>query len=161
VRELSFLEAVDIFRAEPTEKVVPFGNAEPTHYVQVRSALALYTADQQREHQEERPKIGGRDNDAKKAAAFLREVRPAMPDDEARAVADRLKQMVERGTYNQLADALNRMSRKHKKEPIPTIKIVEQLEDLDTRYSQSQQSQPTASHIANTTAEIILSETFV
>lgn len=159
-RELSFLEAVDIFRAEPTEQAVPFSDAEPTHYAQVRSALALYAADQQREHQEERPKIGGRDNDAKKAAAFLREVRPAMPDDEARAVVDRLKQMVERGTYNQLADALNRMSRKHKKEPIPTIKIVEQLEDLDTRYSQPQQSQPTASHIANTTAEIILSETF-
>ena len=160
-RELSFLEAVDIFRAEPTEKAVPFADAEPTHYAQVRSALTLYTVDQQREHQEERPKIGGRDNDAKKAAAFLREVRPAMPDDEARAVADRLKQMVERGTYNQLADSLNRMSRKHKKEPIPTIKIVEQLEDLDTRYSQPQPSQPTASHIANTTAEIILSETFI
>jgi len=161
VRELSFLEAVDIFRAEPTEKAVPFGDAEPTHYAQVRSALTLYVAEQQREHQEERPKIGGRDNDAKKAAAFLREVRPSMPDDEARAVADRLKQMVERGTYNQLADALNRMSRKHKKEPIPIIKIVEQLEDLDTRYSQPQPSQPTASHIANTTAEIILSETFI
>ena len=161
VRELSFLEAVDIFRAEPSEKAVPFVDVAPIHYAQVRSALALYTADQQREHQEERPKIGGRDNDAKKAAAFLREVRPSMPDDEARAVADRLKQMVERGTYNQLADALNRMSRKHKKEPIPTIKIVEQLEDLDTRYSQPQQSQPTASHIANTTAEIILSETFI
>lgn len=160
-RELSFLEAVDIFRAEPTEKAVPFADAEPTHYAQVRSALALYAADQQREHQEERPKIGGRDNDAKKAAAFLREVRPAMPDDEARSVADRLKQMVERGTYNQLADALNRMSRKNKKEPIPTIKIVEQLEDLDNRYSQPQQSQPTASHIANTPAEIILSETFI
>ena len=83
-----------------------------------------------------------------------------MPDDEARAVADRLKQMVERGTYNQLADALIRMSRKHKKEPIPTIKIVEQLEDLDTRYSQPQKTQPTASHIANNTAEIVLPETF-
>ena len=160
-RELSFLEAVDIFRAEPDEKAVPFGDAEPIHYAQVRNALSQYAIEQQREHQEERPKIGGRDNDAKKAAAFLREVRPAMPDDEARAVADRLKQMVERGTYNQLADALIRMSRKHKKEPIPTIKIVEQLEDLDTRYSQPQQTQPTAPHIANTTAEIILSETFV
>ena len=85
---------------------MPFADAEPTHYAQVRSALSLYTSDQQREHQEERPKIGGRDNDAKKAATFLREVRPAMPDDEARSVADRLKQMVERGTYNQLADAL-------------------------------------------------------
>ena len=159
-RELSFLEAVDIFRAEPTEKAVPFSGAEPTHYAQVRSALALYTADQQREHQEERPKIGGRDNDAKKAAAFLREVRPAMPDDEARAVADRLKQMVERGTYNQLADALNRMSRKHKKEPIPTIKIVEQLEDLDTRYSQPQ-PETTTKQVAHTTADIILSETFI
>ena len=72
-----------------------------------------------------------------------------------------MKQLVERGTYNQLADALNRMSRKHKKEPIPTIKIVEQLEDLDTRYSQPQQTQPTASHITNTPAEIILSETFI
>ena len=161
VRELSFLEAVDIFHAEPTEKAVPFGDAEPIHYAQVRNALSQYAIEQQREHQEERPKIGGRDNDAKKAAAFLREVRPAMPDDEARAVADRLKQMVERGTYNQLADALNRMSRKHKKEPIPIIKIVEQLEDLDTRYSQPQPSQPAASHIANTTAEIILSETFI
>lgn len=88
-------------------------------------------------------------------------MRPSLPDDEARTVCDRLKQLVERGTYNQLADALNRLSRKHKKEPIPIIKIVEQLEDLDTRYRQSQQPQPTTPQTAHITADIILSETFI
>lgn len=160
IRELSFLEAADIFYAEPEEKSVPFGDSEPLHYEQVQTALKQYTLDQQREHQDDKPKIGSKDNDAKKAAAFLREIRP-MLDDEGRHTVDRLKQLVERGTYNQLADALIRMSKKQKKELAPVIKILEQLEELDTRYSQPQQSQPTASHIANTTAEIILSETFI
>ena len=156
--ELSFLEAADIFHAEPDEKAVPFGESIQRHYEQVQSAIRQYTLDQQREYQEDKLKIGSKDNDAKKAAAFLREVRP-MLDEEGRSILDRLKQMVERGAYNQLADALNRISRKQKKEPMPLIKIQEQLEELDRRYSQSQ-PQTETKQVAYTTADIILSETF-
>lgn len=160
-RELSFLEAVDIFRADPSEKAIPFGDAESRHYEQVRNAMAKYNADQQHEYREERPKIGGRDNDAKKAAAFLREIRPALAnDDEARTTLDRLKQLVERGTYNQLADALNRMARKHKKTPFTVIDIVEQLETLENRYGTHTVTTPTRPSVA-AIADIILSETFI
>ena len=162
VRELSFLDAVGLFRAEPMERAVPFGDNEQRHYEQVRSAMAQYTADQQHQYREERPKIGGRDNDAKKAAAFLREVRPSlMNDDEARRTLDRLKQLIERGTYNRLADHLNRMSRKHKKTPMSTIDIVEQLEVLDQRYSENSTAQATSKPAVAATADVILSETFV
>ena len=157
-RELSFLEAADIFYAKPDEKAEPFGNREPIHYEQVQAALRQYSLDQQRELQEDKPKIGSKDNDAKKAAAFLREVRPLL-DDEGKHTVDRLKQLVERGSYNQLADALIRMSRKQKKEPVPVIKILEQLEDLDNRYGQPQ-TQTTTKQVALTSADIILSETF-
>lgn len=157
-RELSFLEAADIFYAEPDEKAVPFGDSESLHYEQVQTSLKQYTLDQQREHQDDKPKIGSKDNDAKKAAAFLREVRPLL-NDEGRHTVDRLKQLVERGTYNQLADALIRMSKKQKKEPAPIIKILEQLEDLDSRYGQPQ-TETTTKQVALTTADIILSETF-
>ena len=158
-RELSFLEAADLFHAEPDEKAVPFGDGLQLHYEQVQKALAQYTLDQQSEVQEEKLKIGSKDNDAKKAAAFLREIRPLF-DDEGRRTVDRLKQIVERGTYNQLADALNRISKKQKKEPSPSIKILEQLEELDKRYSQPET--PTATkQVALTTADIILSETFI
>lgn len=159
IRELSFLEAADIFYAEPDEKAVPFGDSESLHYEQVRTALKQYTLDQQREHQDDKPKIGSKDNDAKKAAAFLREVRP-MLDDEGRHTVDRLKQLVERGTYNQLADVLIRMSKKQKKEPVPMIKILEQLEELDGRYGQPQ-PETTTKQVAHATADIILSESFV
>ena len=158
-RELSFLEAADLFHAEPDEKAVPFGDDLQLHYEQVRKALAEYTLDQQSEVKEEKLKIGSKDNDAKKAAAFLREIRPLF-DDDGRRTVDRLKQIVERGTYNQLADALNRISKKQKKEPSPSIKILEQLEELDERYSQPET--PTATkQVALTTADIILSETFI
>ena len=162
VRELSFLEAADIFRAEPSEKAVPFGDSEQRHYEQVQRAMTQYTLDQQHEYREEKPKIGGRDNDAKKAAAFLREVRPSlMNHQEALATLDRLKQLVERGTYNQLADHINRMSRKHKKTPMQMIEIVKQLEALDQRYGKDATAatpkQPTVAAIA----DIILSETFI
>ena len=162
VHELSFLEAADIFRAEPCENAVPFGNSKQRHYEQVQRAMTQYTLDQQSEYSEEKPKIGGRDNDAKKAAAFLREVRPAlMNDEDALHTLDRLKQLVERGTYNQLADHINRMSRKHKKTPLPMIEIVKQLEALDERYGKDAISatpkQPTVAAIA----DIILSETFI
>jgi hypothetical protein len=58
-----------------------------------------------------------------------------------------------------LSDALNRISRKQKKEPIPLVKIQEQLEELDRRYSQPQ-PQTETKQVAYTTADIILSETF-
>ncbi|MCR4858972.1 MAG: SWF/SNF helicase family protein, partial [Bacteroidales bacterium] len=157
-RELSFLEAADIFHAEPNEKAVPFADSIQRHYEQVQSAIRQYTLDQQREYQEDKLKIGSKDNDAKKAAAFLREVRPFL-DDDGRNTVDRLKRMVERGAYNQLADALNRISRKQKKEPAPLIKIQEQLEELDRRYSQSQ-TQTETKQVTYTAADIILSETF-
>ena len=128
-RELSFLEAADIFHAEPDEKAVPFGDSIQRHYEQVQSAIRQYSLDQQREYQEDKLKIGSKDNDAKKAAAFLREVRPLL-DEEGRGTIDRLKQMVERGAFNQLSDALNRISRKQKKEPAPLIKIQKQLEEM-------------------------------
>ena len=156
--ELSFLEAADIFHAEPDEKAVPFGESIQRHYEQVQSAIRQYTLDQQREYQEDKLKIGSKDNDAKKAAAFLREVRPLL-DEEGRSILDRLKQMVERGAYNQLADALNRISRKQKKEPAPLTKIQEQLEELDRRYSQPQ-PQTETKQVTYTAADIILSETF-
>ena len=111
------------------------------------------------EKQEEKLKIGSKDNDAKKAAAFLREIRPLF-DDEGRHTVDRLKQIVERGTYNQLADALNRISKKQKKEPLPSIKVLEQLEELDEHYSQPETSID-IKQVALTTADIILSETFI
>ena len=66
---------------------------------------------------------------------------------------------MERGTYNQLADALIRISKKQKKEPAPLIKIVEQLEELDNRYSQPH-IPTTTKQVALTSADIILSETF-
>ena len=158
-RELSFLEAADLFHAEPDEKAVPFGDGLQLHYEHVQKALAQYTLDQQSEVQEEKLKIGSKDNDAKKAAAFLREIRPLF-DDEGRHTVDHLKQIVERGTYNQLADALNRISKKQKKEPSPSIKILEQLEELDKRYSQPETPTVTK-QVALTTADIILSETFI
>ena len=160
VRELSFLEAADIIQAEPEEKAAPFGENEALHYEQVRSAMAQYTHDQQRNYQEDKPKIGSKDNDAKKAAAFLRDVRPSLPDDEAKKTVDSLKTLVERGSYNQLADSLNRLARKHKKTPLPIIKIVEQLEILTTRYSNQRQN---TNHTQETVvqADVILSETFV
>ncbi|MBQ3845493.1 MAG: helicase [Bacteroidales bacterium] len=157
-RELSFLEAANIFYAEPDEKAVPFGDSEQLHYEQVRTALKQYTFNQQQKYQDDKLKIGSKDNDAKKAAAFLREVRPLL-DDDGRRTVDSLKLMVERGAYNQLADALNRISKKHKKEPMPFIKILEQLEELEKRYSQPQ-THTTTKQVALTTADIILSETF-
>lgn len=162
VRELSFLEAVDVFRADPSEPAVPFGDNEQQHYEQVRRAMAQYTADQQREYHEEKPKIGGRDNDAKKAAAFLREIRPSLINDEdARRALDYLKQLVERGTYNQLADQLNRMSRKNKKAPLSVIEIVEQLETLCQRYKENFDATSSAKAEVAAIADIILSETFI
>ena len=157
--ELSFLEAASIMKAEPEERAVPFGNSEELHYEQVRKALAQYAIEQQRQSQEDKPKIGSKDNDAKKAAAFLRDVRPSLPDDDARQIVDTLKSLVERGKYNQLADSLNRLSRKHKKTPLPIIEIVEQLEALKARYGQPDNETPTQTS-AGITADIILSETF-
>ena len=162
VRELSFLEAVDIFSAVPSEKAVSFGDSEGRHYEQVQQAMKQYALDQKQETQEEKLKIGSRDNDAKKAAAFLREIRPAlMNDQEVLNSLDRLKKLVERGSFNQLADQINRMSRKHKKTPMQLMEIVEQLEALDKRYGENVDNATHKQPKVAAIADIILSETFV
>lgn len=162
VRELSFLEAVDIFHADPSEKAKLLGDKEHLHYEQVRRAMTQYTLDQQSEFKEDKPKIGGRDNDAKKAARFLRDVRSSLLNDiEALRTLDRLKQLVERGIYNQLADHINRMSRKHKKSPMQMIEIVGQLEVLDKRYGDNATSELPKQPAVAAIADIILSETFI
>ncbi|MBQ9471163.1 MAG: helicase [Bacteroidales bacterium] len=159
VRELSFLEAASIFCAEPSEKPVPIESSKPLHYEQVRRAMQRYTADQQQLHTADEPRIGGKDSDAKMAAAFLRELRPSI-DDAGKRTIDSLKQMVERGTYNQLADAIVRLSQKHKKQPLKPIALIEQLDELAQRYSLPKQPEKNTT-IANIKADIILSETFV
>ena len=159
-RELSFLDAAELFYAELEEKALPFGESEALHYEQVRKAFARYSADQQNENRVVVSKIGGKDTDAKKAAAFLRELRPSL-DDQGKRTADRLKQLVEHGIYNQLANALNRMARKQKKEPAPIIEIMEQLDDLDQRYNQPEPQTENDGQQLVAPAEIIISETFI
>ena len=159
MRELSFLEAVDLIRATPEERAIPFGENEELHYEQVRNAIKQYAADQQQSQQTEKPRIGSKDNDAKKATAFLREVRPLL-DEEGKKTALLLKTLVEQGTYNQLADHLNRLARRHKKTPLPTIEIVEQLDTLAARYNRPHESDPSL-QTPVATADIILSETFI
>ena len=161
VRELTFLEAVDLFRAEPAEQPQPFGDSMEQHYAHVRRAQTAYAAGVQQALPSAAPRIGQRDNDAKKAAAFLRELRPSLMDDaEALALCDRLKQLVDRGAYNQLADQLNRMARRQKRDPQPVAAIIGQLEALDARYKASP-SEAATSDSNLQQADIVLSETFI
>ena len=92
----------------------------------------------------------------------MREVRPSlMNDEDALHTLDRLKQLVERGTYNQLADHINRMSRKHKKTPMQLTEIVKELETLDKRYGKDATPATPKQHKVAAIADIILSETFI
>ena len=167
VCELSFLQAADLMKASPDERAVPFGDCLEEHYKHVRAAMQHYATGQQRAADDSKPKIGNRDNDAIKAAAFLRQLRPrlvfadtGLPDEEAQQTVDRLKQLVEHGTYNQLADKLNRMARQQKKEPHPVVELLEELEALAARYVGDGKKEPEQER-GVLKAEIILSETFV
>jgi len=167
VCELSFLQAADLMKAEPDERAVPFGDCMEAHYKHVRAAMQHYATGQQRAADDSKPKIGNRDNDAIKAAAFLRQLRPRLVfadtgllDEEAQQTVDRLKQLVEHGTYNQLADKLNRMARQQKKEPRPVVELLEELEALAVRYVGDGKKEPEQER-GVLKAEIILSETFM
>ena len=167
VVELSFLQAADLMKASPDERAVSFGDCMEEHYKHVRAAMQHYATGQQRAADDSKPKIGNRDNDAIKAAAFLRQLRPrlvfadtGLPDEEAQQTVDRLKQLVEHGTYNQLADKLNRMARQQKKEPRPAVELLEELEALAARYVGDGKKEPEQEN-GVPKAEIILSETFV
>jgi len=167
VCELSFLQAADLMKASPDERAAPFGGCMEEHYKHVRAAMQHYATGQQRAADDSKPKIGNRDNDAIKAAAFLRQLRPrlvfadtGLPDEEAQQTVDRLKQLVEHGTYNQLADKLNRMARQQKKEPRPVVELLEELEALAARYVGDGKKELEQENSVPK-AEIILSETFV
>lgn len=160
-RELGFIEAADIFHAEPDEPALPFGDNMQLHYDQVQRATKQYAnAQKQQLLQADTPQISGKDADANKANRFMREVRK-MLDAQGQQHIDSLLDMVQRGTYNQLTDAINRIAKKHNKQPLTISSLTDQLKQLRKRYAQPETKQPLNNAAASTKASIILSETFI
>ena len=161
-QSLTFLEAADLLRAAPEERPLPFETARNIHFRQVRCALELYREQIVRQSNTSSLKLNNRDKATIDALAFVRKnARPAMNDEEGRAICDRLMDSLEIGRFSKkLPTEINKIAKIQKgRHPLTPDQLYDQLADLADTYCPDSTVRKSAAH--NVQPEIIVSETIV
>lgn len=133
-KSISFLDATDILRADPSEKPLRLEDALDVHYTQVRKAMDSFKKSVAKV--EDTHVVHGRPvvPSNSEALKVLKEIKVEAAEDENTELVEQCSTLigyVQQGTYNQIEDALRSTSRKCKKLPpdekrqILTDKIVE------------------------------------
>ncbi|MGN0029234.1 MAG: helicase-related protein [Marinilabiliaceae bacterium] len=171
---LSFLEAIEILRADPAEPAAGQA-ADDQHHAAVRASIAAYHDEELREAtaaltlQKVNPS-GNRDSrilgSAKK---FLRGVKRLSPSQEAKSLCDRLTALLESGTYSQLDNDIDKVRKRMGRDDDAISANMEAIvrvlaEQSDKVGSAAAPQAPAAEAPAAQSAsmpEVVISETFV
>lgn len=173
-RHLSFLDAIEILRADPAEPAAGQA-ADDLHHAAVRASIAAYHDEELREAtaaltlQKVNPS-GNRDSrilgSAKK---FLRGVRRLSPSQEAKCLCDRLTALLESGTYSQLDNDIDKVRKRMGRDDDAIAANMEAIvrllaEQSDKVGSAAAPQAPAIEAPAPQSAsmpEVVISETFV
>ncbi|MBL8123890.1 MAG: helicase [Blastocatellia bacterium] len=160
-KALTFLEAAAIFEANATEPSFPLPEQ---HYDQVQKALDTFEQDffgSTAEIVTTTDKADARSNQAKK---FLRDVRGMTNRDEIKTICTNLGELIDRGTYAQLANEIKKLRQKVEKKQISWQQSEAVLAELARKFDAlDEESDPKTvlTLSANIEPEIVLSETFI
>ncbi len=157
ITDLGFLEATDLFRAEPVEKShgLPSG-----HFKDVAAALSKFDNDVTKMLDDNtQTSSSDKDNVSDAARSLLRRIRNAVPDSRHRDNCDILKKYVDLGTYNRLTRELSRLERKYRRRELDDDTVVQQVKILVEKYHKIKTA--SSSDEQDVTARVVLSETFV
>lgn len=173
-RHLSFLEAIEILRADPSEPAAG-QSADEHHHAAVRASIAAYRDEELREAtaaltlQKVNPS-GNRDSrilgSAKK---FLRGVKRLSPSPEAKSLCDRLTALLESGTYSQLDNDIDKVRKRMGRDDDAIAANIDAIvrilaEQSDKVGSVAAPQAPASEALAPQSAsmpEVVISETFV
>lgn len=163
VKELSVIEALSYFKAEPNEVSAPrIGD----HHQHVTKALEQFDTKrnveiQSEEESKEPGNLGGQVNTA---VNLLKSFMNDIPNDDLRLQVNQLKSLVERGVVTYIAKRLQRihkdLGRTDSKAGITYEEALSEVVEMAKKYAPYYIAKEAMNNEQETTAEIILSESF-
>ena len=161
-RELSVLDALNYFKANPEEKPVP---RIKQHHDHVGKALQAFMATKEEELHEEESNQNQRSNlgaQVTTAVSLINSMLPHIEDGDIRLKLVQLKELVERGTITNIAKRLQRiqkdLQRQGGKAKMGFDEALKQVLDMANRYNAYYRDTQQAEE--ESAATIILSESF-
>jgi superfamily II DNA/RNA helicase len=162
-RELSVLDALNYFKANPEEKPVP---RIKQHHDHVEKALLTFMATKEEELHEEESNQNQRSNlgaQVTTAVSLINSMLPHIEDGDTRLKLAQLKELVERGTITNIAKRLQRIQKDLQRKGGSKAKMgfdeaLKQVLDMANRYNAYYRDTQQAEE--ETAATIILSESF-
>lgn len=162
IEPLSFVEAAEIFEAKPNELAA---EALPAyHHAQVQMAVRKFEEDllSQSADTLSGPQADAKTNQAKK---FIREEKAASTDEKFRKACELLHNLLETGTYTNLAAEINQIRLKYDKNQLATVKVHNLMMVCAVKYGHnanedSDDNQPELPLTITDKPNIIISETF-
>ncbi len=164
VRNIPFLDAVDILRADKSERGIPIREAESIHYPQVQAALNAFEKDfNEKIDSDSLVQILKTDDKATaRGQKFLKLFEKFSDDKIVKQYSEDLSQLLKNGTYKHLGKELNRLGQSYKGDEIKMKKDEYRLEqtirNLHEKYCKNAK---TDNSIIYETPMIVVSETFI
>ena len=162
-RELSVIDAMKYFKAQPEEKAVP---RLEHHHEHVEKALNAFKKLKEQEIQNEESNQNQRSNlgaQVTTAVSLLNSMLPHIVDDDARLKVGQLKELAERGTITYIAKRLQRIQKDLQRQGGSKAKLtfddaLKQVLDMANKYNAYYRELQHAEEESDAT--IILSESF-
>ena len=162
-REISVLDAMSFFKANPEEKAVP---RIDKHHEHVEKAIKQFKANKVEEMQNEEANQNQRSNlgaQVTTAVSLINSVLPHVPDGDTRLKLAQLKELAERGTITYIAKRLQRIQKDLQRNGASKAKLtfddaLKQILEMANHYNAYYRDTEKAEE--ETDATIILSESF-
>ena len=162
-QQVDFLDAIDVFRALPSEKPLPLNLVAEQHYQQVRQAINRFNTEMVQQTDTNSLTISTDSNDkrTKTAQKFLRIFISVTQDQEMKDICNSLLNLVADGQYNQLNLSLQKLAKQYKNDKLKIegdeYNIEQQIRQLHQKY---ETSESTNKQLEMEEPLIVLSETF-
>ncbi len=161
VRELSKIEALGYFKADKTE---PHTERIPQHYEHVQRALEKFRQIQtvKLNNEENNNQVDASSKGAQVASSIklLNEIVKFIDDGDKCQEVEQLKSLVERGTLTFIPMRLQQIYKELQRGKMNREKAIEEITEMARKYAPYYTAEEALENIAETDAEIILSESF-
>lgn len=165
VSNVAFLDAMDMMRADVSEKPEPMRKAESFHYTQVNLATQQYKTESNEQVHPDSMNARKNDPTTSKALSYIRALMRALSQySDIKEKLEVLRQLVEQGTYAQLRTKLNKFAKDESKEHINASEAEKRrIEFIDKLYKEYSSSEEISKEESNEPIKpkIIVSESFI
>ena len=165
VSNVAFLDAMDMMRADVSEKPEPMRKAESFHYTQVNLATQQYKTESNEQVHPDSMNARKNDPTTSKALSYIRALMRALSQySDIKEKLEVLRQLVEQGTYAQLRTKLNKFAKDESKEHINASEAEKRrIEFIDKLYKEYSSSEEISKEESNEPIKpkVIVSESFI